>query len=841
MRLKRVYIRFYKSFNYDYERKAKIGAKPLECELTDEGWYPHVRVDLDPEVTAVVGANEAGKSHLLDAIEILLKGDGIERRDFCRYSSLYSVESGRMRYPEFGGLFEVVDDADLQFLRDVGVRTRGDQVWFFRPGEGSTFLLGTDDGPRRDLSAEELKRFEALLPAWLALQTDIGLPDSIPIAALSGRSSLGLDRRRRTQVLDVLSSKSWTSSEELLAQVPALHQALADLERADAVRQAEHELGRQLLLTVAKVDEKAFADLADAMAAGREGEVNGIIQQMNDALARHLNLSRWWAQDDQFQLRLSPREYELVFTIRDRTGTDYSFSERSRGLRYFLSYYIQLRAHQRPEGRIEILAMDEPDAYLSSSGQQDLLRILEDFARPENGARQDQVVYVTHSPFLLNRNAGHRIRVVDKGRSDEGTRVVHDATKNHYEPLRSSLGAYVAETAFIGGANLFVEGAADQVLLAGLSTWIRSSGAPHSEVLDLNAVTIVPAGSADSVPYMVYLARGRDQTKPPCVALLDGDEAGVRAVSKLKRGEANGKPLLRSDLIVQLSDWAEAQELRVDAGVVVREPEDLIPVAIAVAGARRYAVNFLRLSSRDADSLTTKDVLDRLHQHDGSMWNALRSAFADRYAEAVPDAHIEKIGFAREVTALVPFHANDGASTIKHNFQALFRTLAGLLRDAAAFEDERRRTRRLDRVVNGFIHDYPESASRDRVNTMLKEIETSLGDGDDDNAVRVAILRIRRDHRLAENPNTPVDDHVRLLVDVRGLKYQERLAMQEVAAAGVADSVPRPSVDRPIRTADAARRGRAVQPRSPAARSTSQQAQSAVKDVDTKPEAETND
>lgn len=781
MRLKRVYVRFYKSFNYDYERKAKVDVTPLAWEETEDGWYPHVRVDLDAAVTAVVGANEAGKSHLLDATRILLTGEGIRRRDFCRYSSLYSVESGQMRHPEFGGVFEATTEEDRQFLSDAGLTVQDCRVWFFRPGLATPFLLGGEDGPRHELDGEWLKQFEALLPGWLELQTDVALPDSIPVAALAGRSSVSLDRRRRNRVLELLSSRVWTGPDQLSAQAAALHEALAELERTDAARQAEHELGRQLLVTIARIDEAAFADLADAMAGGREGEVNGLIQQMNAALARHLNLSRWWVQDDQFQLRLSPREHELVFTIRDRTGTDYSFSERSRGLRYFLSYFVQLRAHERPPDRTEILAMDEPDAYLSSSGQQDLLRVLEDFARPEDGSRQDQVVYVTHSPFLLNRNAGHRIRVVAKGRTDEGTRVVRDATKNHYEPLRSALGSYVAETAFIGGTNLFVEGLADQVLLAGLSPWIRSTGVPLSEVLDLNEVTIVPAGSADSVPYMVHLARGRDQIKPPCVALLDGDEAGLRAVRKLERGEFNGKPILPSKYVLQLSAWAETQELRADDRVVVREPEDLVPIRIAVAAAHRYAVSFLHLLAADAQALTARDVSDRLAACDGSVWDALKEAFADRFGQAVPDAHIEKVGFARELVTLVPFDRQElsvGRAAMEHNFGTLFRTLAGLLREAATEEDERRRTRRLDRVVDGFIRDYPSAATRDRVNTALKEIESSLADSDTDNAVRIAVMRLRREHRLAENPNTPVGNHRQLLVDVRNLKYQERLTLQ---------------------------------------------------------------
>ena len=89
--------------------------------------------------------------------------------------------------------------------------------------------------------------------------------------------------------------------------------------------------------------------MEDALRAGEEGRVDGLIEQINRSLARHLNFTRWWHQDSEFQLRVDPRERELVFTIRDRTGSAYSFNERSMGLKYFLGYYVQLRANEPPE------------------------------------------------------------------------------------------------------------------------------------------------------------------------------------------------------------------------------------------------------------------------------------------------------------------------------------------------------------------------------------------------------------------------------------------------------------------------------------------------------------
>ena len=185
-------------------------------------------------------------------------------------------------------------------------------------------------------------------------------------------------------------------------------------------------------------------------------------------------------------------------------------------------------------------------------------------------------MYVTHSPFLINRNAGDRIRVLDKGVTDEGTRVVKDVSQNHYEPLRSSLGAFVGETSFIGGSNLFVEGLADQVLLAGVSSHLLAVGVPKMDTLDLNTTTIVPAGSASSVPYMVYLARGRDVVRPACVVLLDSDEQGDNAVKVLARGGPRRKGILPSEFVLRVGVWAETiPTLSITANVGVQELETL--------------------------------------------------------------------------------------------------------------------------------------------------------------------------------------------------------------------------------------------------------------------------
>ncbi|MFE6283033.1 AAA family ATPase [Streptomyces sp. NPDC057877] len=810
MKLDRVYVRFFRSFNFDYERKAHRAGNALEWERTSLGWYPFVRLDVDPYVTAVVGANESGKSHLLDAVGRLLTDEPVDRRDFCRYSDLYSVEQGSRRVSDFAGRFSAETDEDAEMMESLGYS--GDDAngfHYVRSGSGTSFVFSARNPARRDLTADEEKDLRATFPQVFRLETEVALPASMPIGRLAGQPVDGHpDRAGRRQLLDSL-PKSKVAENEF----PALWSTISDFLMPRAVdpdiaqaREKEFQLGRSLLIDVARIDPAAFRDLDAALTAEREGEVNAIIQRMNDAIAKHLNFPKWWAQDRDFRLLLSPREREVAFTIRDRTETEYSFAERSRGLRYFLSYYVQLRANQRPSGREQLLLLDEPDAYLSGVGQQDLLRILEEFARPEDSSPGGQVIYVTHSPYLINRNAAHRIRVLDKGSHDEGTRVVTDASRNHYEPLRSSLGPFVAETAFIGGANLFVEGLADQVLLAGVSSHLRVRGAAPSQTLNLNEVTIVPAGSAGAIPYLVFLARGRDEIKPPCVVLLDSDKSGNDALSRLRKSPVGRRAYINSKFILSVGQWTKDVRLAVEPSVVVEEPEDLIALPVAAAAARHYAEHVIGLDC-NATAKLTPDTIQQSLTGAPHVWDATVKAFA----LAFPGEHVEKVGFAREVVSVLHATTTDdedsvlreAAEATRDNFRQLLGHLADLLHDARTAEDDAQQRDRVTRLVRGFLHDHPDGVIRDQARILFREIEKALEDTDEGDARRTRLADMRRRYDLGHEPLQPVPDYDKFKEELAALRYQERLAHQDRPQEPAAPS--RSSVGEPITAASTKR------------------------------------
>lgn len=796
MRIREVLIRWYKSFNYDYELKANIGSKKQPWQDTTDGWLPHVRINLEHDITAVVGANESGKSHLLDAINIVLTGEDHSHNDFCRYSTLFSVEKGQRLYPEVGAVFELTEgDTEALAAVKVPLQSNGDLL-MLRPDPDRVEVLDSSN-ERIILKDEQREVLESLLPHAYQLKTQVDLPDSVSIAALASANERMASRRRRYELMRFLFGIG--AAEEVAPKAATLFSMLTAAEEAES---EQEKLGRLLLTKVAHIEASAFKDLQLAIENEREGLVNALIQEMNKSLARHLNIAKWWSQDEDFQLRVSPREHELVFTIRDRTGTDYSFSERSRGLTYFLSYYVQLRSHDRPADKPEVLLLDEPDAYLSALGQQDLLRVLEDHAHPEDADRSDQVVYVTHSPFLINRNAGHRVRVVDKGSRDEGTRLVKDVTQNHYEPLRTSLGAFVAETAFIGGDNLFMEGIADQVLIAGMNARLRRAGAAPSECLDLNQVTLVPGGT--NVPYMLYLARGRDQYKPACAVLLDSDTAGQTARTQIRKGGARGKPTISEDLIVMLGEWAVEADAEAETGVIIEEPEDLVPTKLAVTSARRYATHFLGLTTDETKKLTEKAVKAELNADNASMWNAVDRAFEKAF-----DTNIGKAGFAKELLGYVQEHQTDdeppaGVKTLDKNFASLIKKLAETLRLARERENNSRRDQRVERVIDEFVEEHPIGCVRDKASIMLRRIDTAADDSVAGDIIRAGTAALRREFDLGTDPLERVPDydhfigrlkHIPVLVRLRdqGILIEEALAQTEEPNGGLTASI---SVDR---------------------------------------------
>ncbi|MGY0231986.1 ATP-dependent nuclease [Longispora urticae] len=783
MYIAKSYIRFFRSFNFDYLRKAhdKFVADPWDT-LESGLQYPFVKVLLESGVTTVVGANESGKSQLLGAIKHALTGVGIERGDFCRYSQFFAVDKS-MAFPDFGLEIRGMSGEDREGLEKAlaaKFENEVDGFSMFRIGAKDPIVYIRQGGQWKSFAVNDSEALSTILPRWFEIDAKVALPESVPVRYLAeGKRSSQTGPRKGRQalfktVLDNLDNWFGTA-EQVTAAAPQLMSAFSAASAGTDAHDKQLALADDLLLKVAKIDRTAFQELLKAAEAGNDGFANGIVERMNRKLAASLNFPKWWSQDHHFQLLLTLRDQDLVFTIRDRTGTEYSAEERSGGMKYFLSYFVQYLAHEPPESGVsEVLLMDEPDAYLSSTGQQDLLRIFEDFAAPQNPDRVAcQVVYVTHSPFLIDKNHGERIRVLEKGEGDEGSRVVRNAARNHYEPLRSAFGSFVGETTFISNCNLMLEGMSDQILLAGMSTRLRAQRTPTLNNLDLNTLTLVPSGSAPHIPYLVYLARGRDVDRPAVIVLLDSDESGNQAAKALQRGP-NGKPLIDARFVLQLGDIPSTDvESASPNGVLAIE--DLIPVEIGVEAVKLYANAFLPpVDAKEIQSLTA----DVVNFHGGiGMHEALEAAAAT----IVSGFHLDKVGLARSVLDAIRSDESltELAATMDTNFRALFRELGSRQRQALREISTEKTGSKIKRLKRSFLLDSPAGATKESATLLLEEVEAALDNSVDAEELRSQIRSVRRQFGLDDDPTDYIEDFADFRNALESLVYREINDVQE--------------------------------------------------------------
>jgi predicted ATPase len=780
MKVAAVYVRFYRAFNFNFIRKNRDNADPNPWDDYEGMFFPYVKIPLDTEVTSVVGANESGKSQLLYAIECALGAEVAGPDAFCRYSQFFTVDD-KLKTPHFG-LDLLLDDNERSALSAALDSPVPRRVFVFREQPGQVRLyLGPDADPI-DRSSDDAA-ISALLPKSFRIHPKKPLPNTVPLDFLvrraggTGTEADVVSREARVTVIPDFFAKlgglrGLIGSAQLKGSDIEPHLPAGTAPAATPEQLAQWDLAYDLLVTVGGVAPSTFVQLHKAVTEQREGFVSGLVASINRQLSAALNLRRWWTQDEEFEFLVQSKDFDLVFTIKDRTASEYEFSERSDGLRYFLSYLVQYLRHVGIADPATLLLMDEPDAFLSNQGQQDLLRLFQDFIDRDPGTSR-QVVFVTHSPFLIDKNRAYRVRVLDKGVGDEGTRVVRDVARNHFEPLRSAFGGFRAETAFIGNCNLTVEGPSDQVYLAGMSSDAIRRGVAGDEAIDLNEVTLMDAGSASQVPYTVFLVRGRSKKEQPAiVVLLDGDKAGLDAATALQ--EAYGKPIVDGKYVTTISA-ATLPAVNSDRKGGPKDIEDLVTPAVMLEAVARFA-DEIGLSSGASPSVD--DLKAHLESDDVSILDAAQAAVA----AAGSSLHLDKVGIARHVVDVVEENLHD-AETVRENFRHLFLHLSELTSAAVL---ERARTgvgRRVDREIKAFLKDHPESADRGELRVLLRNLDVLLDTSDEAEAVRTQIRIMQNHHQLTRDLTSPVEDFPEVARKLAAMKYAGVVASEEETEA----------------------------------------------------------
>lgn len=247
----------------------------------------------------------------------------------------------------------------------------------------------------------------------------------------------------------------------------------------------------------------------------------------------------YWSQNKDLQVELrvipapeagaeAPLDQGPLLQIRVRNNrhrVTVPFDERSRGFVWFFSFLAYFSQIEDEAQQQLILLLDEPGLSLHATAQHDLLRFIDERLAPEH-----QVLFSTHSPFMVDARRFNRVRtVIDT--LEQGTTISADVLRVDGEsafPLHAALGIELTQTLFVGPYVVFVEGPSDVVYLQYLSDQLKAAGRIGLD----DRWVIVPGGGITKLPAFLTLFGANDMT---IAVLTDSSVSNSTSISELRK------------------------------------------------------------------------------------------------------------------------------------------------------------------------------------------------------------------------------------------------------------------------------------------------------------------
>lgn len=496
--------------------------------IRDSGWF-----EIE-EITCLVGKNEAGKTALLKALNALNPVGNTAPpfksvTDFPRRESTkYRKDVRDKKRPPANVVtaeFELdsPDDDILAQELEGGGFIKDSKVILQKGYECTTTLVRQTEPPRDDSdNGGRQVRFADVkehFPIFLYFDEYHLMEGQVNLNALR-------DRRNNSNLND--------SDLPLLGFLGLAGLDLDDLERIDQTEELQASLeaaGNHLTQEVLPYwSQNVHMQVKFELLPGRPGDPKGM-QGGHNMIASVTN---------------------TLVNVSTRIGT------RSRGFVWFFSFLAWYN-HIRDNHRNLILLLDEPGLFLHAKAQGDLLRFFSEKVKSDH-----QLIYTTHSPFMVDPSNFDRVRIVQnrdnerKPRANEletGTRVFDDvmkATSDSLFPLQSALGYEISQSLFVGKNCLVVEGPTDLMYIQAVSQFLEKNGRTGLD----EQWTITPVGGADKIPAFVALFRAQGNLN--VAMLVDYQTADAQKIQNLK-----GK-LLHKSRIRTYAEFVEKEEADVE-------------------------------------------------------------------------------------------------------------------------------------------------------------------------------------------------------------------------------------------------------------------------------------
>lgn len=545
--------------------------------IEDSGWF-----DVS-QVTCLVGKNEAGKSAIVQALAglnphssspiVYDKERDYPRRHLPEYAERHPEKNATVISTVWKLSKQEVDDIQ----NDLGENAlASDEITVYRRFE--------DKAPQWDISIN----YRNVITFFMD-DENLSATDRKPFASVTNTrevretaKALATPSEKQTRFLkrfDELKGTFINSHVIAMLQAKLPHfmyfshydrmagqiridtlQARQNGSMPPAIEQSERVFIDFLEYAGTSIQEITEAKTYEGLNARCEGASNRITQQ----------LLEYWTQNPNLEIDVrvtkgepgDPQPFNEGVIARARVRNNLHkvtvpFSERSAGFIWFFSFLVKFAQVSKGGGSL-LLLLDEPGLTLHGKAQADLLRYFSEKLAPKH-----QVLFTTHSPFMVPANDIPSVRIVEDrlvtGRSgtwtSEGTKVRSDALATDRDtlfPLQGALGYELTQTLFVGKKTLLVEGPSDILYLQAFSSALAKRGKTKLDP----AWTLCPAGGIDKIQPFVSLFSG---AKLDIAALTDYSKADKRKFEAFKQNK-----IVESDRLLTFASLLNLDEADVE-------------------------------------------------------------------------------------------------------------------------------------------------------------------------------------------------------------------------------------------------------------------------------------
>lgn len=277
----------------------------------------------------------------------------------------------------------------------------------------------------------------------------------------------------------------------------------------------------------------------------------------------------WWKQGE-YRIRFeADGDHFRIWVSDDKRPEEIELEGRSTGLQWFLSFYLIFLVESRAAHSGAILLLDEPGHTLHPLAQRELSKFFDHLAD------SNQLIYTTHSPFLIDADHLDRARNVyvdadglTVASPDLRAGPVAAQSKSVYA-AHAALGLSMCDSLLEGCRPVVVEGRSDQFYLTAIKNLLIAEG----RFKPVREIVFVATSGAKAIKVSAAILGGRDADLP--LVLCDGDSAGATLAKTLKADLYADSP----DRVLIASEVC---------GIEGAEIEDLFPKSFMVPMIDRY-------------------------------------------------------------------------------------------------------------------------------------------------------------------------------------------------------------------------------------------------------------